>query len=76
MVPKNRGSGESEFQGTSERGNFEEALQDAIAKAKNGLTTDLINWSLTSVSGVHGGFVIQETLTVTISAKVGPRSSG
>jgi hypothetical protein len=57
------------FEGVSEKGDFYEALADAIQKAKEGLRTDYIRWDLEHIGGEHGGFVIVNKLTVKISAK-------
>lgn len=61
---------EAIFEGTSDRGDLAEALQLAISAAKDGLTAERIAWSLTGVSGVSGGFVPEERLTVAIQAHV------
>lgn len=60
-----------EFVGYSPRNDLTEALADAIAKAKNGLTTDYVRWQLLSVAGEAGGFVLTTDFWATISA-VGP----
>ena len=57
------------FSGTSETGDFHEALKNAIADAKEGLTTDFVKWKLEYVSGQSGGFVQEDRLTVGISAE-------
>jgi plastocyanin len=74
-VPFDGGDNKSnwrKYDGTSKKGDFSEALQLAIANAKSGLHTDLVSWSLVTVSGVNGGFVRQNDLTVTILAISGP----
>jgi len=57
-----------QFSGTSTNGDFEEALQQAIAAAESGLGAELINWKLLNVYGVHGGFAGQNDLTAEIEA--------
>ena len=57
-----------EFEGTSKRGNLEEALQEAIKAAQAGLHSDHVSWTLLKISGQHGGFVGANDLTVTIEA--------
>ena len=57
-----------QFTGTSESGDFAEAIDLAVAAAKDGLSTDFIKWTLVSVTGEYGGFTLQRHLTVTISA--------
>ena len=56
------------FSGTSNKGDFREALASAIAEAKQGLGTDLVRWTLLLVTGVNGGFAGQNDLTVHIKA--------
>jgi len=60
------------FSGTSNNGNFEEALGYAIKAAADGLGgggADIqINWHLLLVSGVSGGITGQNDLTVEIFA--------
>jgi hypothetical protein len=60
----------SRFEGTSNQGDFNEALQNAIAAAKDGLTTSFVTWKLLDVSGQNGGFVGVNDLTVSIEAQV------
>ena len=62
------------FQGASDRGDFQEAVANAIAAAKNGLKTDFVRWKLVDVSGQNGGFVLVDEITVTIQAQ-GPGHS-
>jgi hypothetical protein len=56
------------YSGTSNKGDFTEALDSAIAAAKSGLSTTLVKWTLGQVSGLNGGFVGQNDLTVEIEA--------
>jgi flavin-binding protein dodecin len=56
------------FEGLSANGSIEEAIADAIGKAKQELTTDLIEWKLVEISGENGGFVGANKLKVCISA--------
>ena len=58
------------FPGTSNNGDFQEALMLAIAAAKEGLGADLVTWTLLLVYGANGGFVGQNDLTVEIEASV------
>lgn len=56
------------FSGTSENGDFTEALAIAIQAAKDGLRAELVVWEMRSVSGRNGGIVQVNELTVTIAA--------
>jgi len=58
------------FSGTSNNGNFEEALGYAIKAAADGFggADRIINWHLLFVSGVSGGITGQNDLTVEIFA--------
>lgn len=56
------------FEGDSDNGSFEEALADAIEKAKQELTTDLVKWKLVGISGENGGFVGVNQIKVSINA--------
>jgi hypothetical protein len=56
------------FEGLSDNGSFEEALSDAIEKAKQQLTIDLVKWNLIGVSGENGGFVGVNQIKVSINA--------
>jgi len=58
------------FSGTSNKGELEEALQQAIEAAKTGLGSELVNWKLLEVHGVNGGFAGQNDLTAEIEAGV------
>lgn len=58
------------FEGTSSYGDIYEALDNAVAAAKDELLTDLVEWKLNNLSGVYGGFVGAKDLTITIEAKV------
>ncbi|MBW4627226.1 MAG: hypothetical protein KME49_17400 [Brasilonema octagenarum HA4186-MV1] len=65
-----------QFQGTSEEGNFQSALNEAIRKALNALsspgTSDLrIQWKIIETSGSEGGFAGENTINVTIEAQEG-----
>jgi hypothetical protein len=59
------------FEGTSNRGDFQEALQLAIEAAIAGTSATRITWKLLDVSGANGGIVPQNDLTVTIEASGG-----
>jgi uncharacterized protein YecT (DUF1311 family) len=56
------------FEGISEKGDFQEALADAIQKAKNSLKTDFVTWKLGEILGENGGFVGVNCLKVSITA--------
>lgn len=56
------------FTGVSKNNDFHEALRQAIATAKQTLTTDFVTWKLSFVSGQDGGFILEETLRVGILA--------
>jgi hypothetical protein len=60
------------FTGTSDKGDFEEALGAAVQSAmesRQGSSDAMIEWKLKSVSGVNGGFAGFRKLTVSIEAK-------
>ncbi len=57
------------FSGISKKGDFEDALRNAIANAKETLQTDYIEWELDSTQGEYGGFTLQEHLTVIVRVK-------
>ncbi|MCE7066664.1 hypothetical protein [Dyadobacter sp. CY326] len=59
------------FTGVSERGDINEALNNAIALVKEHLTTDLVSWKLKEISGTNGGFILVTHLAVKIEAVVG-----
>ena len=59
---------EKQFKGTSQRGNIDEALVDAIQSAKLALRTDFVRWKLLEIQGENGGFILKNELTVHISA--------
>ena len=56
------------FSGTSNNGNFEEALHQAIETAKGKLGSEAVKWTLLLVSGLNGGIIPQDDLTVEIEA--------
>ena len=60
------------YSGSSKSGNFQEALADAIQTALAAAPgADFqVRWTLKEVSGVSGGFVPLNTLTVEIEATV------
>lgn len=60
---------EGSFIGTSNNGNFQEALSIAIAIAKESLETDFIKWKLEELSGEDGGFATVQVLSVKINAQ-------
>ena len=51
------------FEGTSKDGNLQEALQDAINKLP---PANFTQWELVGISGRIGGFVGENSVTVTI----------
>jgi len=59
---------QSTFKGTSDNGNIQEALEDAIQNALSNLPTTLIQWTLKEISGENGGFVNVRKVFVTIEA--------
>src|SRR3954467_190309 len=58
------------FSGVSKKGNIQEALDDAIKKALEAApgADRQVKWKVKEVSGVHGGIVPLNTLTVEIEA--------
>lgn len=58
------------FSGTSEKGDFSQALDQAIAAALAALPTDIVRWKLININGLYGGFVHQKQLTVTIEVEI------
>jgi hypothetical protein len=58
------------FSGSSRKGNFEEALADAITKARASApgADRQVRWTLKEVSGVNGGIDPLNILTVEIEA--------
>ena len=69
-MPEQAKARAARFEGTSNQGDFTEALQNAIAAAKDGLSSTLVTWKLLEVSGQNGGFVGVNELTVSIQADV------
>jgi hypothetical protein len=63
-----------QFQGTSKEGDFQSALREAISKALNDLSGNgsdqRITWKLVKTSGSYGGFIGENTITVTIEAQL------
>ena len=58
------------FEGKSDNGDFTEALRNAIILAKEKLHTDHILWKLESTTGEDGGFILINSLTISISVMV------
>lgn len=58
------------YTGTSEKGDFHEALQNAIATAKETIPTDLVRWKLEEVRGENGGYILKNDLLVFIQVEV------
>lgn len=56
------------FKGTSETGDFQEALNIAITNAKESLETNFIIWDQLKLSGENGGIALVNRLTVEIHA--------
>jgi hypothetical protein len=69
--PRKKG-GRKPFSGSSRKGNFEEALADAINKARASApgADRQVRWTLKEVSGVNGGIDPLNILTVEIEATV------
>jgi hypothetical protein len=69
-MARQKGEIQMRFSGTSNHGNFEEALGYAIKAAADALGgADIrVNWYLLLVSGVNGGITGQNDLTVEIAA--------
>ncbi|HQR05881.1 MAG TPA: hypothetical protein PLN21_03610 [Gemmatales bacterium] len=57
-----------DFSGTSDRGNFSEALNLAIHAAKDGLKKKWISYSFKDFKGINGGPKLQNEITVCIQA--------
>ncbi len=60
---------EGTFSGTSENGDFHEALNIAVQNAKEGLETDYITWDQLRLYGENGGYIPGNRLTVEVYAK-------
>ena len=58
------------FEGISETGDVNEALENAAQTAKEQLPTDLIRWTLLGISGQYGGFVGQKQICVKIAVQI------
>jgi hypothetical protein len=58
------------FDGTSAKGNFQEALSDAIQKAlrSTGVPDERVTWKLRKTRGENGSIAGLNNLTVTIEA--------
>lgn len=56
------------FEGISKRGDFLEALSDAIEKAKQQLKTDCVKWKLSEIFGENGGFIGINCVKVSVIA--------
>ena len=56
------------FTGTSKNGDINEAIANAIQKAKVALQTDIIEWTLNTTKGRNGGFLLIDDLEVEIMA--------
>jgi hypothetical protein len=55
-----------QHQGTSNSGNFQEALDQAINAAQPTGGADIVFWKLGEVTGSKGGIVSASSITVTI----------
>jgi hypothetical protein len=66
----------SYFEGESTQGNFQEALDNAVAAARSGISSDFIYWKLAETTGANGGFVNENTLRVGIYATPPLRTGG
>jgi hypothetical protein len=58
------------FTGTSEKGDFTEAINGAIAEAKKELKADGINWKLKEIGGESPGMGLPDVLIVIIEAVI------
>jgi hypothetical protein len=60
------------FEGSSEKGDFQEALANAIQKAKQLLRTEFVAWDLDEVNGYSGGFsdtnILKLSITITATS--------
>ena len=63
------------FEGFSNSGDFSEALEDAVVKAKEALKSTLVEWRFVAASGSHGGFIQARSLRLVISASL-PSNEG
>lgn len=61
---------EHNFKGISQNGDLSEAINDAIIRAKESLTTDHILWELDKVTGSNGGFIHENIIEVSINAQI------
>ena len=59
------------YSGTSSSGDIGEALEAAVALARESLQADLVQWKLVALEGAYGGFIDKRVLTVSISARPG-----
>ena len=71
-VPKDVKPKRKEFSGTSKKGNLQEGLELAIKSAMDAApgADRQVRWTLKGVSGVQGGLVPTNDLTVTIEATI------
>ena len=58
-----------QFIGSSKQNDIQEALEDAIARAKTAMTTDFVTWEIDFIKGEAGGFVLARDLHVGILAE-------
>jgi hypothetical protein len=65
---------EGKFTGTSEDGDFQEALEYAIEAAQGSSSKELVKWRLDNVTGEKGGITGANILKVTIQ-KLDPETS-
>ncbi len=61
---------EHNFKGISQNGDLSEAINVAIVKAKEALTTDHILWELDKVSGSNGGFIHENIIEVSLNVQI------
>lgn len=59
------------FEGKSAKGDFQEALSNAINKAakSSGIPDNLVTWKLRKVTGESGGIAVLNNITVRIEAR-------
>jgi len=71
-APKATGQATRIYSGTSDKGEFEEALEAAIRsslEARKNVSDVMVDWKLKEVSGTQGGIGGFHKLTVTIEVK-------
>jgi len=70
--PKTKPSTSVLFEGTSSKGDLEEALKSAIESAmasRKGIADAMVEWKIKEISGAQGGIAGVNRLTVTIEVR-------